>query len=403
MIYRTLDEALEKVWKTMNRFNAGRLYYFAVNDKVTTRIVKVCDPKGAWLEAGTVLPYEHSYCSLIVSNNMDTLIIRDVNSDPLTVAHPFTSSLAHRSFIGAAILQGDGSVYGTLGVLDSNADAFDGRDAALLESMSMLISYAVDADRLLGEWSAAQIKMMSAEANAEKANAEKSLYLRLISHGIRTPLNGVIGMTSLLQDTELSGEQVDYARIVQLSGELIVTFTKDVVDLAEIESGIMVLDHLPLDLHACVEDVMNRFAGEAAGNGVSLEGKVSPLIPRTLFGDQARISQILVNAVGNALKFTTGGNILLQIEPGEHSDEQEMELLIIMKGTHTHIPSEKIALLLYNFPTSKLSHKSTDQATLGLELVISRRLVEMMGGRIWTEISDELGTALYFSLRIAFS
>ncbi|MBW7453944.1 histidine kinase dimerization/phospho-acceptor domain-containing protein [Paenibacillus sepulcri] len=402
MDYRGLDETVEQVWRTMNQLLQASTFYLAASDKVSTIMLKVHNRKEALLDEGVILPYEHSYCSLLMEGSMEALMIGNVSEHHLTSAKPLTTALKNCSFIGVPVTLGDGRIFGTLCALDdSSSRVFDDKDAVLLSSMSALIGYAVEWDLLQGELQLMKELAARARESVEQANAEKSLYLKMISHGIRTPLNGVIGMTSLLQDTDLSEEQQDYARIVQLSGEELMVFLNDVVDLAEIEAGTMLLDHLPFDLYGCVDDIMDRFAGQLTGNGIRLESRISPHMPAALFGDQARICQILVMAVGNALKYTTKGIISLSIEPGESNvSEHEMELLIRVGGTHTRIPTEKIELLLHNFAALSFSHRGTDQAALGLEWVISRRLVEMMNGRIWVDISEEQGTTLYFSIKV---
>lgn len=235
----------------------------------------------------------------------------------------------------------------------------------------------------------------------EDANRVKSEFLAKMSHEIRTPMNGVIGMTDLLRRTPLSEQQRRFVENIQISGQNLLGLINDILDFSRIESGKLDLESVPLDLRRIIEEVLDILAYGAFNKGLELLSFVDPEIRGPIVGDPARLKQVLVNLVGNAIKFTDSGEITIEAKVVEQSTE-EAKIQISVRDSGIGIPKEKFLSLFESFSQVDASTTRKYGGT-GLGLAISFQLARMMGGDMWVESEPGQGSEFFFTITAGLS
>lgn len=340
------------------------------------------------IEEGTEFKLGETYCSEVIKRG-ETLTIERLDDSDLC-DHPAHKEFKMGSYISAPIEVG-AQLYGTLNF--SSATPYKGRftenDKSLLNLMASWIGAEIEANQ-------SKIALIDAKEAAEDGARAKSDFLATMSHEIRTPMNGVIGMTSLLLQTNLSAEQLDYVNTIRLSGDALLSVINDILDFSKIEAGNMSLEEFPFEIAQCVEEAIELVSSKVAEKNIDLLYFIDPEVPDIVSGDITRLRQVLINLIGNAIKFTSDGEIVVRVELQEKEGDNA-KIYFSVRDTGIGITEEQRKKLFTAF-TQADSSTTRKYGGTGLGLAICKKLVNLMDGEIWVDSQVDQGSNFQFAI-----
>ncbi len=385
-----LNEKIEKILELgAERFKMDLAIFACINRNEGTYKVEEVVPGEGFFNRGEKLQLKDTYCAAVVSQN-ETIAIEDVSKTDRCDFMAY-EKLQHQSYIGAAVYLND-ALYGTLHFSGTKPKhtPFTESDKDMLNLMAQWLGSEL-------ERAATSKKLIGARDAAEEAAKAKSDFLATMSHEIRTPMNGVIGMTSLLLQTHLSEEQLDYVNTIRLSGDALLTVINDILDFSKIEAGNMSLEEFPFEISQCVEEAVELLSAKVSEKGIDLLYFIDPSVPDIVSGDITRLRQVLINLIGNAIKFTDTGEVVIRVDL-QSRNEDEVEVYFSVRDTGIGISQEKIETLFTAF-TQADSSTTRKYGGTGLGLAICKKLVNLMGGDIWIDSTPGQGSNFQFTIR----
>ncbi|WP_338532949.1 HAMP domain-containing sensor histidine kinase [Paenibacillus peoriae] len=381
--YNSIQEATAHVIDVLSDILHVNTIFIAANDGITNVIVDSFNREEILVKKGDVLPFELSYCSLVLDHPADHLTISETTIHPLTCDLDVTKTMGNHSFTGIPIRMKNGQAYGTICILDAPFVHLTESELKALQAMAVFLGYVVELEK-------------------EKIDAEISALSKLdlissLSNKIRFSLTEIWGATDLMLTTELTEEQQQYMSIMESSSRSLMTLLSNILDYSNIESRQIDDIEDPFDLRTMMENVLSLYTEVAARRNLELKLDWNLTSSPIFIGDEAKIRRMLINLVDNAVKFTSTGAVTLSATTQSVTDAPEIELELKVKDTGIGISPNKLNLLLEHDRGYSLSYGNP-----GLGWQITKHLLKRMNGKMTGSSEPGSGTeiTLQFTLKI---
>ncbi|WP_211749275.1 ATP-binding protein [Paenibacillus sp. Marseille-Q4541] len=409
--FQNFEEAASHIIDVLKSLIHAEAIFIATNDGVTNKILKAFNKSDVLVQEGLCLPYEQSYCSLVTRGS---IVIPHTAEHPMTKDLDITQTIGDHTFIGVPINYKSGQLYGTLCVLENSMTVFSEEDVRMLSSMAMFLSYIIELERLIDlqvdrnqslhqdkKKAEFQVQKLRDKVQvADQMTQHKSEFLAMMTHEIRNSINGTIGMSELLETTDLTEEQRQYMDLLQSSNNSLLVLANNILDLSKIEAGKTVLEEDPFDMVSTVEDLIYTIVPKTLDKQVEIILDVAPDIPTYLLGDADKVRQILLNFLSNAVKFTHHGEILVSLCLVNASDEEQVYVKLTVQDSGVGISEDKVSQLFQNYYQAHETDHVHHYGGTGLGLAIAQNLVNLMGGSI--EVQSKVGEGTKIDVILGF-
>ncbi|WP_366292773.1 histidine kinase dimerization/phospho-acceptor domain-containing protein [Paenibacillus sp. AN1007] len=384
--YENIEEAAAHIVDVLSGILRVNTIFVATNDGVTNVILEAFNRKEELIVKGTELPFEESYCSLVLKDKGNVITtISDTCEHSMTSSMNVTNELGNRFFLGVPIMRRTGEAFGTICLMDNPGYVVSETDMKTLEAMAVFLGYVVDLERALHvqEQKLSDSEQLQEKLQAEKERAEseamtKTQMLKLMSHEIRNPLNGILGLTDLMRTPDMSDEQVEYINMIETSGNILLSLLNNMMNFNINEAGKTVIHDDPFDLVSTIENTVYLYAGAATSKNIELGLNLDLNVSQVFIGDEVKLGQLLGHLMQYAMDSTREGAVLVTAEmKGEETEETGL-LLLRVKYSGQMLSDNR--LRTSSVKPEMISTEKLIGSNLGL--AVSQNLAILMHGRI---------------------
>ncbi|MHA7579216.1 hybrid sensor histidine kinase/response regulator [Paenibacillus vandeheii] len=384
--YENIQEAASHIVEVLSGILKVNTIFVATNDGVTNVIMEAFNREEQLIAKGSALPFEASYCSLVLRVKEGSMVITDTCEHPLTESMNVTSELGNRFFVGIPILRRSGEAFGTICLMDNPDYVISETDMKTLKAMAVFLGYVVDLEDTLQvqEQKLSDSEQLQEQLQAEKERAEseamtKTQMLSLMSHEIRNPLNGILGLTDLMRTPDMSDEQTEYVNMIETSGNILLSLLNNMMSFNVNDAGKTVVHDDPFDLVATIENTVYLYAGLALSKNIELGLNLDLNVSQVYVGDEIKIGQLLAHVIQYAIDSTRTGSVLVTATVDGGDAEETGTLRLHVKYTGRMLSSDK-KLRSFNNLDGNISTQKLVGTNLGL--AVSQNLAILMNGRI---------------------
>lgn len=383
--YENIEEAAAHIVDVLSGILRVNTIFVATNDGVTNVILEAFNRKEELIVKGTALPFMESYCSLVLRDNNSVVTISDTTEHFVTRSMNVTGGLGNRFFVGVPIVRRTGEAFGTICIMDDPGYNISETDMKTLKAMAVFLGYVVDLESALHvqEQRISDSEQLQEKLQAEKERAEseamtKTQMLKLMSHEIRNPLNGILGLTDLMRTPDMSEEQAEYVNMIEMSGNILLSLLNNMMNFNINEAGKTVIHDDPFDLVSTIENTVYLYAGTAASKKIELGLNLNLNVSQVFIGDEIKIGQMLGHVMQYAMDSTREGAVLVTAEMRGEEVEDTSLLLLRVRYTGQMLSDNRLRV-----STAKPEAISTEKLIgSNLGLAVSQNLAILMHGRI---------------------